>query len=226
MPAAITLELRNRIVAWHDELNLPIHEIIKLSGCSRSSVFRILCLQNEFGQPTNVLARPVGRRCVANPADLEYILGMLKARPTLYLDELRDGLWKERELYLSIPTLYRELRRLAVTHKAVTREASERDDMLRAVWQGEMGRYRAEQFVFIDESGIDGHTSRRRGGWADLGRACVCRTAFLRGKKFSILPALGITGIIALDIFEGAVNSERFIQFLRNDLVSTILQLC
>ncbi|KZV84582.1 hypothetical protein EXIGLDRAFT_591274, partial [Exidia glandulosa HHB12029] len=33
-----------------------------------------------------------------------------------------------------------------------------------------------------------------------------------------LLPALSLDGMIALDIFEGSVTRERFIEFLRNQL--------
>ncbi|KZP20226.1 hypothetical protein FIBSPDRAFT_679374, partial [Athelia psychrophila] len=36
--------------------------------------------------------------------------------------------------------------------------------------------------------------------------------------KYSILPALSLRGMIALDIFEGSVNHERFLHFLREHL--------
>jgi hypothetical protein len=49
--------------------------------------------------------------------------------------------------------------------------------------------------------------------------ACVCHTSFSRGRKYSILPALSVDGIVALDIFEGSVNQEHFLTFLRNHLV-------
>ncbi|KAI9059853.1 hypothetical protein FKP32DRAFT_1578970 [Trametes sanguinea] len=51
-----------------------------------------------------------------------------------------------------------------------------------------------------------------------MGQACVRRTTFLRGQRYSVLPALSVDGIIALDIFEGSVNKERFISFVQNDL--------
>ncbi|KIK42780.1 hypothetical protein CY34DRAFT_62694, partial [Suillus luteus UH-Slu-Lm8-n1] len=35
---------------------------------------------------------------------------------------------------------------------------------------------------------------------------------------YSILPAFSSDGFIALDIFEGSVNKERFIQFLNTEL--------
>ncbi|KAH9961624.1 hypothetical protein BGW80DRAFT_1129136, partial [Lactifluus volemus] len=36
--------------------------------------------------------------------------------------------------------------------------------------------------------------------------------------KYSILPALDYNGVMALDIFEGTVNKEKFISFLRNEV--------
>ena len=50
-------------------------------------------------------------------------------------------------------------------------------------------------------------------------RACVRRATFIRGQRYSVLPALTSEGYIALDIFEGSVNKERFIRFLEEQLV-------
>ncbi|TFK23478.1 hypothetical protein FA15DRAFT_558789, partial [Coprinopsis marcescibilis] len=36
--------------------------------------------------------------------------------------------------------------------------------------------------------------------------------------RFSILPALTWEGMITLDIFEGSVNKERFINYIRKDV--------
>ncbi|KAI0713719.1 hypothetical protein C8Q76DRAFT_578143, partial [Earliella scabrosa] len=38
--------------------------------------------------------------------------------------------------------------------------------------------------------------------------------------RYSILPALSTDGIIALDILEGSVNKERFLEFLNDQLYS------
>ncbi|TFK79998.1 hypothetical protein K466DRAFT_450136, partial [Polyporus arcularius HHB13444] len=36
--------------------------------------------------------------------------------------------------------------------------------------------------------------------------------------RFSLLPALSVDGIIALDLFEGSVTKNRFISFVRDQL--------
>lgn len=60
---------------------------------------------------------------------------------------------------------------------------------------------------------MDNKTAMQMEGWAPMGRACVRHATFLRGQRFSVLPALTSDGIIALDMFEGLVTKEKFIVF-------------
>ena len=83
----------------------------------------------------------------------------------------------------------------------------------------EYGDIPAEYFVWLDELSVDDKTNQRTDGWAPLGHPCVHRATFIREQRYSVLPALTCEGIIALDIFEGSVNKERFMQFLNKDLV-------
>ena len=46
-------------------------------------------------------------------------------------------------------------------------------------------------------------------GWGGQGMA-----QDVRGRCYSILPVLTLDGLIAWDIIEGSVTSERFVQFL------------
>lgn len=42
---------------------------------------------------------------------------------------------------------------------------------------------------------------------------------FVRGKRYTILPALTLDGFVAVDIFEGACDKKRFIDFILNQVV-------
>lgn len=103
---------------------------------------------------------------------------------------------------MSIATISRSLRRLNYTHKQVSREALERNELLRATWQAKYGDIPKEHFVWLDESSVDDQTNLRSMGWSFMGRACVRRTLFLHGQRYSVLPALTTEGIVALEIFE------------------------
>ena len=223
MAPHISLELRECIIYWRHELHLPISEIVRLSKRGERAIYTILQYHRDHHQPTNPFARPRGRKRVLERDDLEYLDGLLSSQPGLFLDEIQDKLRDMRDVEVSLATLSRTFSRLAITHKVISKQALERNEHLRATWPAVMGQYEPHQLVFIDEAGVDDHTNVRSRGWAPLGMACVRRTSFLRGQKFSILPALSLDGILTLDIFEGSVDRERFLGFLRNYLVCTVL---
>ena len=106
-----------------------------------------------------------------------------------------------------------------MTRKHVANEALERNELLRATWQATYADIPAEYCVWLDEASVDDRTNQRTMGWAAMGRACVCHAAFVRGQRYSVLPALTCEGMIALDIFEGSVNKERFLTFLNEQVV-------
>ena len=76
-----------------------------------------------------------------------------------------------------------------------------------------------DMVIFLDESAKDDRTLGRKMGWSRIGTRCVQRQCFVRGQRYSILPALTLDGIIAYDIIEGPVTAERFIKFLREMVV-------
>jgi transposase len=220
MPGApLVSELRDRILVWRYEQNKPAEEIAELAGCSERTVYNILRNEREYGQTTNPHAQHRGRPRALNMGDLDYLSALLDATPTLYLDELQQKLWDARAVDVSIPTLSRAIRRLAITNKKVVPEAVERNELLRATWQAAHGDVPMEYCVWLDEASVDNRTHQRTRGWAGMGRVCVRRETFIRGQRFSMLPALTCDGIIAFDIFEGSVTKERFVDFLENELV-------
>jgi len=218
MAPRISLELRERIIAWRHDLDMPIADIVRLSNRSKRSVQNVLATYRDYHQPVNPFTRPRGRKRILEREDLNYLDGILLAEPALYLDEIQCKLREIRDVEVSLATLSCTLARLAVTHKHIAKEASERNELLRATWQAVMGQYEPQQIVCVDEAGVDDHTNVRKSGWAPLGQACVRRTSFLRGQKYSILPALSLDGILTLEIFEGSVNRERFVEFLQKNL--------
>jgi hypothetical protein len=195
---------------------MPIMDIVCLS---KQAVQNILATYRDYGQPINPFTCPCSRKHILERDDINYLDGILVAEPALYLDEIQDKLHEMRDVKVLLATLSQTLACLAVTHKHIAKEASEHNDLVCATWQAVMGQYEPRQIVCIDEAGVDDHTNICRSGWAPLGQACVQWTSFLRGQKYSILPALSLDGILTLDIFKGSVNQECFIEFLQNNLV-------
>ena len=80
-------------------------------------------------------------------------------------------------------------------------------------------------FVFLDESAVDGQTGQRANGWSPPNTLAIERSVFFRGVRHSILPTLTLQGVIALEIFEGSVNKDRFIWFLCESIVCSAVAL-
>jgi hypothetical protein len=203
MAPPIPLELQDRIIAWRHEFNMSIKEIVCLSGRSEKSIFNILSTYRRYNQPVNPFNRPCGRKRILERDDLNFITALLQAQPGLYLDEIQTKLLNMHDLNVSLAIISRSLSRMALTNKTISVEALEHNEHLCATWLAGIAQYEPSQLVFIDEAGVDNHTNVCRNGWSPLGQACVCHSSFLRGQKYSVLPALSLDGIIALDVFEG-----------------------
>ncbi|KAJ6576918.1 hypothetical protein DFH09DRAFT_812878, partial [Mycena vulgaris] len=72
----------------------------------------------------------------------------------------------------------------------------------------------------LDESTVDNKAAQRSHGRSTAGTPCVQCMTFIRGTRYSILPALTMEGIVALNIFEGSVTKEHFLGFLREQVMS------
>ena len=66
-----------------------------------------------------------------------YIHSILEANPGLYIDEIQERLFDARDVDVSIATICRALKSLAISHKKDTKEALERDEMVWATWIAE-----------------------------------------------------------------------------------------
>ena len=180
MAPPVSLELRERIIAWRYELHMSISDIMRLSSRCEKTVHNIL---KSFRENDNLFGHPVierrGRKRLLDRDDLNYLESILRAEPGLFLDEVQEKLRIVRDVEVSITTISRTLNRLAITHKHIAKEAAERNEHLRATWQVSMAQYDPCQLVFVDEAGVDDQTNVRKNGWAPLGQACVRRTSFL-----------------------------------------------
>lgn len=215
-------QMRERMVVWKTEMGKSTTEIAELAGCCVRTVHNVLHFEREYGVVNNPLAQAHSRPRSLDTGDIDYISSLIQANPVFYLDEIQDRLLQYRNVEVSLATVSRALHHLALTHKKISSEASERDELLRATWQAAYADIPAEYCVWLDESSVDNRTNQRKSGWAEVGRACVRRDLFIRGQRFSVLPAFTCDGYIALDIFEGSVNKEKFIRFLTEQVVSSV----
>lgn len=78
----------------------------------------------------------------------------------------------------------------------------------------ELFDYRADQFIFIDESGVNKRDGLRRIGWASKGvkpRHAVSSGGKTRSIRFQILPGLTMNGVLAFSVYSGVTDKEGFL---------------
>jgi len=80
--------------------------------------------------------------------------------------------------------------------------------------------YQAEQLIFLDESAKDERTLTRHYGYSYRNQIASQKVVFLRGVRYTILPALILDGFIACDIMKGSCSKERFCSFILTQVVS------
>lgn len=86
-------------------------------------------------------------------------------------------------------------------------------------------RYRPEQLIFMDESAKDERSLSRGYGYSEMNTRARKKLIFVRGKRYTICPALSLQGIIAVDLMEGSCTKTRFKEFVITKVVSILFLL-
>ena len=223
MPShSVSRDLKARIPILRYLHGYSVKNICKALGIKKTLVYKTLQFHHDYGVTYNPHAHKPGRRRHLDSTDVSFIRSITSQDHTMYLDEIQEQLRTRRNVRVSVPTLTRTLRRIHFTNKNVSGRALERNEQQRAVFMNNIADIvlNPDMLMFGDEAAKDERTSARRRGWSGLGHRCVQRKCFVRGRRYSILPILTLDGIVAYDIIEGSVTSERFLQFLRELVVS------
>ena len=102
--------------------------------------------------------------------------------------------------------------------------AKERSELLRADYIFTIGmEYQPEQLIFLDETAKDERSLSRTYGYSFKNQRVSQKVVFLRGIRYTILPALTLDGFIACDIMKGSCSKERFCSFILTHIVSMIV---
>jgi len=195
------------------------HEQIAMSvNISTRSVKRVLAHFHQYGTIPNpgedvVRKERVGRRHLSD-VDVEFLLGTVQKTPDLYLDELQEMLQATCGTDISRATVWRTLCRYGFTMKKITRIAVERSAQKRLEYLTRIGAYTAEQLVFVDESSVDRRTTYRGRAWSIRGTKAQRKAFFVRGRRYSVLPALSLEGILHCSVVEGSFCTESFTKFI------------
>ncbi|KAG8920644.1 hypothetical protein FRC01_000657 [Tulasnella sp. 417] len=197
-----------------------VEDIAMYTGAGERTVRRVLAAFRRHGLPFTPETHPRlrGRPRTLSTDDIQLLLGLVARSPDIYLDELQRRMRELRGVNPSLSTILRSLKRggysLKKASASLTKTAIERNEAKRANYLYSAGRYTPGQLVFVDESACNRRTVYRNYGWALSGKRAIKRACFVRGRRYSILPALTLDGIIHVKILEGSFTTESFEEFI------------
>ena len=97
----------------------------------------------------------------------------------------------------------------------------ERNEIVRAHYLATIGEYYTRnQLIFLDESAKDERSLSRLYGYSPRNTPAQKKVVFIRGKRYTILPALTLDGFVAVDVFEESCDKKRFVDFVLNQVVN------
>ena len=90
--------------------------------------------------------------------------------------------------------------------------------LLRAEFMEEMSST-ADMIVWLDETGSDKHSERRKFGYHLRGITPTSYRMAIREKRMSCIAAMSTRGIEDVDIYQGNINGDIFTRFIAQSLV-------
>jgi transposase len=228
LPHNILEEMRFRAIEAH-QAGKGVAEIAKLLGLHWGSVSRWLTKWRRDGQRALKERKATGR-----PPKLDCkrhgkaILELVKHPATEYgyehplwtCQRIRQVISAELNLVVSVPTLWRELKKLKLSCQKPERRALEQDPKARARWIAtewprikRLARKQRALLFFEDESVVRLTPTVGR-TWAPVGKTPIVRVT---GKRASVLvmSALSVQGRLFFKIPSERVNATVFIDFLK-----------
>ena len=125
--------------------------------------------------------------------------------------------------YFPVPLIQpsREVRhRLGWTLKTARVIHPKRDDLERATYIMSIRPFTRDQMVFGDESAVAERALTRRYARAPRGKRADRRGVMVRGERYSLLPIVGLTGVIVCHVKRGSFSHTSILRFFEEDVMS------
>ena len=216
----LTNEERNRLVDAYKRMG-KARILAGAYNVSERTVFRLVSQKNKTGS-VELQTSKRGRKPKISENDLQKITETIIEEPDITLQEIIDKL----HLSCTVPSLCRIIRhKLGFTRKKKSLYAAERDkpevQAKRAEWKEQMPKFNPDQFVFIDESGVNIDMTRLYG--RSIGNTRIKDSVPLNTpKRTGIVGAMRLDGTIRYRSFEGSITGKRFLIFLKQTLLPVL----
>lgn len=220
---AYSSDLRWRMVYQRCLLGLACNEIARNLNVDKSTVSRVVNLFEETGIVCPIQGYREFAAKKLTTQDEIYVITALVENPPTYLHELSSMLLQSTGKDISTASIHRLLQKCGFSYKKLALRAQQRSGELRQKFMEEMTIYSPEMLVFVDETGTDKRSCLRKYGYAMKGRPAISEKLLVRGKRFSAISSMSMSGILDLAITTQSVDGEAFISFVERNLLPHLL---
>ena len=139
------------------------------------------------------------------------------------MDKIQRYLEEKAGVVISIPMICRTVQRLGLTRQKIRHIVLFRSDAQKAAFCVQIEDLDASYLMCLDETGVDRRDGIRRMGYSLRGHAPVSQKLMGRGKRFSALACMSVRGIEDVELFEGAVDGDKFFDYLGKSFLPSML---
>jgi len=171
--------------------------------------------------PSTYLTR--GRPLALDDVERQFVANLVKEKPTIYIAEIQQALAEDRNVNILISTIANELHlRLNHSRKCIRKVNPRQDPDDRAAYVALIAHYDPAMLVFTDESGICLDGIARTKGWAPVGERTPRVVRDRATHRFNIIPAVALSGLVAVMVQQENVIRFDFEFFLERILLPSM----
>ena len=151
------------------------------------------------------------------------LLEVVLEQPGIKLHELQTELKYLTGTEVATSTICQFLYKNGFSRQKMRIAASQRDADLRSRYVSELSVYKAEMFIFLDETGTDRRDVLRRHAYSLRGKPAVAHRLQVRGQRLSSIAIMSIAGVLDCEVVSGSVDGEVYYDFVRKRLLPHLM---
>ncbi|MGA8771181.1 MAG: IS630 family transposase, partial [Rhodomicrobium sp.] len=222
MTKPYSMDLRERVVSAVDAEGMSRHEAAARFGIAVSSAIRWMARYRKTG---NVAPSKIGgyKPKTLRGEHASWLVARCQ-ESDFTISQLVEELQSLRGLKVDRRSVWEFLHAEGLSHKktAAAQEQDRKDvKRRREQWRKYQGRIDPKRLVFIDETWTKTNMAPLR-GWGPRGSRVKGSAPFGRWKTMTFIAALRRDGIAAPCLFDGPINGEVFLAWVRQILVPTL----
>jgi transposase len=220
-----SIDLRQRVVdAYNEDIMTTYKQIAQRFSVSESFVSSTLKTYRQTGS-VKPKVRQKQTPTKLSDEQLLTLKSLIDEDNDATLKELCIILEEKTNVSIAVSTMGRMTQKLNITVKKKTLRASQKDSdriqLARIVFWQLIHSFKAEDLVFIDESGINLGLERTRGR-AEKGHRAYGKKPHIKGANISLIAALGMGGVITEVSLTGSTDTLTFDAFIINKLAPNL----